>query len=142
MEALPRRLQPEQPAKKPRWRQKKSTGKSGSQTNSVGWLTQSKRQPSMATCTLCNKELRYKSSGFSSILWVVVSLVPRRCVDFLSRMRVISQLLNSTLSGLVPPPVVSLVDPRNKVCVHLPHALMGPAASGPDRPIRAVQDTY
>ena len=32
------------------------------------------------------------------------SLVPRRCVDFLSRMRVIS-----TPSGLVPPLVVSLV---------------------------------
>ena len=52
----------------------KSTGKSGSQTNTAGWLTQSKWQTSMAMCTLCNKEPHYESSGFSSILLVVVTL--------------------------------------------------------------------
>ena len=53
------------------------------------------------------------------------SLVPRRCVDFISRMRVIS-----TPSGLVPPLVVSLV--VFIVCVvHSWTALMGPSLLPP-----------
>ena len=82
---------------------------------------------------------------------VLYNIVPRWCVDFYSRIRVIS-----TPSGLVQSLVISV--PRNKVCVlHSWTALIGPsmlpspvqharlgsgieAISCPDGPIGVVQE--
>ena len=53
-------------AKRSRWSQRYRK-EWESDPDCIGWLSQSRRLPSMATCTLCNKELRYESGGLRQL---------------------------------------------------------------------------
>ena len=53
-------------AKRSRWSQRYRK-EWESDPDCIGWLSQSRRLPSMATCMLCNKELRYESGGLRQL---------------------------------------------------------------------------